>query len=93
MRPAQSNGNIKPPNTLLNSRIDLLDRQIRERLTLTMIAIEWFRLKNNRQPSSLNDLVPDFMSNVPIDVMDGKPLRCQPLDGRRFELRSVGLDG
>lgn len=64
-----------------------------QRLTLTAIAIERFRLRYNRLPDSLDDLKPGFANDVPIDVMDGKPLRYKKLGGQRFKLHSVGLDG
>lgn len=64
-----------------------------QRLTLTAIAIRRFHLRHNRLPESLDDLVPGFMDKLPMDVMDGKPLRYQPLEDGRFRLRSVGLDG
>lgn len=39
------------------------------------IAAERFRLANNRWPEILNDLVPKYLEAVPIDPIDGKPIR------------------
>jgi hypothetical protein len=59
----------------------------------TASALERYRLKNGRFPSSLSDLVPAFLQSVPHDVIDGKPLRYACPDGLHFKLYSVGLNG
>jgi hypothetical protein len=41
----------------------------------------------------LNDLVPIFLSSVPADFMDGKPLRYKLRSDGDFLLYSVGEDG
>ncbi len=39
------------------------------------LAVERYRLKHDKLPESLDDLVPDFLSEVPVDPFDGKELR------------------
>jgi hypothetical protein len=47
-----------------------------QRTALAAIALERHRLANEgKLPESLNELVPDFLSAVPSDPYDGKPLR------------------
>jgi hypothetical protein len=62
-------------------------------LGCTASALERFRLKNDRFPSALSELVPGFLPSVPHDVIDGKPLRYSCTDGLHFKLYSVGLNG
>ena len=62
------------------------------RIAVAVIALERYRLRHKKFPASLNELVPEFVSEVPIDYMDGKPLRYR-LDGDQFVLWSVGPNG
>lgn len=62
------------------------------RMTLTVLAIERFRLRNNNQPPlALSELVPAFLPEVPSDPFDGQPLRYQRnIEG--YRLYSIGRD-
>ncbi len=66
-------------------------------MTLAALAIRRHTLREGTPPAELETLVPDFLPEVPLDLMDGKPLRyrspAQPGDGKGFTLYSVGLDG
>ncbi|MFM8468945.1 MAG: hypothetical protein ACKODH_03085 [Limisphaerales bacterium] len=44
-------------------------------MTITALALERFRLRHRRYPAALADLVPEFVAAVPVDWLDGKPLR------------------
>jgi hypothetical protein len=55
----------------------------------TAIALRRYHLKHGRYPAQLADLVPEFLSAVPIDFIDGEPLRYR-IDGSGFALWSVG---
>ncbi len=44
-------------------------------------------------PRSCPELVPAFLSRVPVDLVDGQPLRYRLKDEQHFLLYSVGLDG
>lgn len=60
---------------------------------LAAIALERFFLKQGRLPAKLDELVPEFLSVVPLDLCDGKPMRYRVVESNRFTLWSVGLDG
>jgi hypothetical protein len=56
-------------------------------------ALERYRLGHGSYPESLTELVPAFLDKVPLDVVDGQPLRYRRTDNGRFTLYSIGLDG
>jgi hypothetical protein len=58
---------------------------------LTAIALELFRRREGRYPDRLDQLVPRFLPAVPIDPMDGQPLRYTLRAGQPL-LYSVGHD-
>ena len=45
------------------------------RVAYTALAIERFHLANGKWPGRLQDLVPQYLSAVPLDPFDGAPLR------------------
>ncbi len=45
------------------------------RCGVAAVAVERYRLANGRWPERLDDLVPDYLSKIPIDPFDGQPLR------------------
>ena len=61
--------------------------------TIAALAAERFRLQKKRWPVSLGELVKaDVLKEIPIDPMDGKPLRVRrTVDG--LVIYSVGADG
>ncbi len=64
------------------------------KLCITAIAIRRYQLDHaNAAPSSLADLVPAYLSAVPLDPMDGKPLRYTTTGPGDYVLYSVGKDG
>jgi len=56
------------------------------------LAVERYRLANNRLPEQLADLVPQFLETVPADPYDGQALRYKRLDPG-FVVYSIGTDG
>ena len=62
-------------------------------LTVTAIALRRYQIQNSRLASSLDELVPEFLRSVPVDYMDGRPIRYRPGVNGNFCLYSVGLDG
>jgi hypothetical protein len=61
------------------------------RCAIAGVAAERFRRKTGTWPESINALVPDYLSAVPFDPFDGKPLRCRRLkDG--IAIYSIGPD-
>jgi type II secretory pathway pseudopilin PulG len=56
------------------------------------LAVERFRLVHGQLPENLNELVPQFLSAVPVDPFDGQPLRYHRL-GKGYVIYSIGRDG
>ncbi|QDT88416.1 DUF1700 domain-containing protein [Gimesia algae] len=49
---------------------------------LVMLAADMYRREHGRYPESLQELVPDYFSEIPVDPQTGKPLRYQIKEGR-----------
>lgn len=66
----------------------------REQVTIDLAAaacaLERYRLDHGEYPDTLEALTPDYISNVPMDLMDGQPLRYHKRDDGWFDLYSVG---
>ena len=61
--------------------------------TATACAVERFRKQHGNYPASLNELVPAFLSEVPLDIMDHQPLRYRKNSDDTFILWSIGDNG
>ena len=61
------------------------------RLAVLGIATACFRTEEGRYPERLAELVPGYISAVPVDPFDGKPLKMLP-EGDGVVLYSVGRD-
>lgn len=68
------------------------EAEARRRVMIAAIALKRYQLRHGRHPQTLQELVPEFLANAPVDFMDGRPLRYRPGDDDRFVLYSVGLD-
>lgn len=66
--------------------------EARRRILITAIALERYHGKHGAYPATLTELAPDFLKSVPLDFMDGQPLRYRLTDDGHFMLYSVGLD-
>jgi hypothetical protein len=64
-----------------------------KQITVTAIALKRYQLKHGNYPADLNSLVPGFISTVPLDPVDGQPLRYRPNADGTFLLYSVGENG
>ena len=63
------------------------------RTSLAAVAIERYRLKRGGAlPDSLEALVPEFLSGVPIDPLSGEPVRYRRI-GDGYTVYSVGRNG
>jgi hypothetical protein len=60
------------------------------RLAITVAGLERHRLATGRYPKSLDDLVPRWVPSVPLDPMDGQPLRYRINADGTFTLYGVG---
>ena len=56
------------------------------------LAIARFERRNSRLPDSLEALIPEYLSLVPTDPIDGKPIRYKKEGELSYKLYSIGLD-
>ncbi len=49
-------------------------------LARTALAVERYRLTTGRVPEHLEELVPQYLKQVPLDPFDGKPLRYKQME-------------
>jgi hypothetical protein len=61
-------------------------------LANTALAVERYRLATGKVPQQLEELVPQYLAQVPIDPFDGQPIRYRP-GPPGYLLYSVGEDG
>jgi len=61
------------------------------RATDAALAVERFRRKTGRLPEKLDELVPEFLDEVPLDPFDGKPLRYSVREDA-YVIHSIGPD-
>jgi hypothetical protein len=69
------------------------EAEARRRLLITAIALERYRVRHGAYPGTLALLTPEILTAVPLDFMDGQPLRYRLTGDGHFLLYSVGLDG
>ena len=62
-------------------------------LCLAVLALRRYQLRHGRLPGDLAALTPEFLDTVPVDFMDGQPLRYRVEVDGTWRLHSVGLDG
>lgn len=68
------------------------ERQTMERdATLVALALELYHRRHGDWPDELDQLVPDFLPEVPKDRWDGRPLKYRVIDGEPV-VYSVGID-
>jgi len=67
--------------------------EIQRCLTVTVIALKRYKLQVGAYPPSLDSLVPQFLSAVPMDLMSAKPLCYHRNSDGTFTLYSAGEDG
>lgn len=63
----------------------------RLRIARTVLAIERYRLANDRLPESLEDLAPAYLNAPFLDPFEGRPLRYQPRE-TGYVVYSIGRD-
>ena len=58
------------------------------------LAAERYRLKNGKWPEKAQDLVPEFVKEIPRDIFSGEPLQMRrTVDGITFHSVGPGADG
>jgi len=69
------------------------DVETERRMVVAAIALERYRRRHGQYPEKLDGMTPDILQKVPVDFMDGKPLRYRRKDDGTFLLYSVGENG
>ena len=59
--------------------------------SLTLIALTIAKRRDGAYPASLDELTPDLLPALPLDMFDGKPLRYALIDGEPV-IYSIGVD-
>ena len=67
--------------------------EIAQNVVVTAIALKRYELRHHQFPATLNQLTPDLLQTVPIDCMDGEPVRYRPNADGTFLLYSTGANG
>ena len=67
--------------------------EVARNIVITAIALKRYELRHHQLPATLDELTPDLLQTVPIDCMDGQPLRYRPNADGTFLLYSVGENG
>lgn len=68
------------------------ETEARRRLVIAAIGLERYRVAHGSYPKGLQSLSPDVLQSLPVDFMDGQPLRYRLCEPGAFVLYSVGLD-
>lgn len=71
----------------------LFTAESQRRIVVTAIALCRFERQRGSSPVDLSALVPEFLPAVPLDPMDGQPLRYLKAKGGRLVPYSIGDDG
>jgi hypothetical protein len=64
-----------------------------KRVVITAVALKRYQLKHGNWPETLANLSPEFLPAVPLDPVDGKPLRYRRNDDGTYLLYSIGENG
>jgi hypothetical protein len=85
-----------PQNSSFGALANSLKRSMRaetERsLVLTAISLKRYGLRAGKSPTTLELLVPEFLPSIPIDYMDGQPIKYRLERDNTSVLYSVGED-
>jgi hypothetical protein len=71
----------------------VLIAEVVRKINITAIALKRYQLSHGAFPPDLQALAPEFLSEIPRDPVDGKPLRYYPNADGTFVLYSIGADG
>jgi hypothetical protein len=85
-----SNYSLPPWGTAVRKMFQF---ETQREMTVAAIAIKRYQLRTEKLPADLATLVPEYLSELPHDWMDGQPLRYHPNPDGTFTLYSVGADG
>jgi hypothetical protein len=96
MDPAKTDTHSMLSQDVLTLRVvfnKVMRAETAKQMTETAIALKRYQLKYGKYPMDLDSLVPEFVSAVPLDPVDGQPLRYRLNSDGTFLLYSVGDNG
>jgi len=72
------------------TRITCLHAACTKSLMIAALALKWYRCEKGQYPKTLQELVPQYLKQLPVDPADGKPLvyERQPNDSFRLDMPS-----
>ena len=76
-----------------NSFKKAMSAECSQRMCVTAIALKRFQLKRGSFPEKLSELMPEFISSIPLDPVDGQPLRYRLNADDSSTLYSIGENG
>ncbi|MBI3851955.1 MAG: hypothetical protein HY298_16990 [Verrucomicrobia bacterium] len=79
--------------TLSRTILKAMQTETDRSLTVCAVVLKRYSLRHGKLPTTLDVLVPEFISSVPVDYMDGKPVKYRFKPDGTFTLYSVGEDG
>lgn len=73
--------------------LKVMQAETTKQMTIAAIALKRYQLKHGNYPPDLISLVPEFVSKVPLDPVDGQPLRYRLDPDGTYLLYSIGENG
>jgi hypothetical protein len=67
--------------------------EVAKQTIITAIALKRYQLKHGKYPVTLDSLMPKFLASIPLDPVDGEPLRYRLNADGTFLLYSIGENG
>jgi hypothetical protein len=80
-------------STLSRTIFKAMQTETDRSLAVCAVALKRYSLHHGKLPATLDALVPEFLPSVPVDFMDGKPVKYRFKSDDTFTLYSVGGDG
>jgi hypothetical protein len=80
------------PSSLQTGFKFVIRAQAQQAAARSVIAIERYRRIHGEAPKTLDQLVPEFLDQPPVDPFDGAPLRYHS-DAAGYKVYSIGPDG
>ena len=71
----------------------IMQHETQRSLMITALALQRYQIRHGTLPPELESLTPEFLAAVPVDYMNGKPLRYRLEPDGSYRLYSVGRDG
>jgi hypothetical protein len=84
------NGDIDLYATIIRTT---MGAEASKRIVITAIALKRFQLQHGNYPEKLSELTPEFLASVPLDPVDGQPLRYRRNSDGTYLLYSIGENG